>query len=774
MESDYTIRLKNVDLIYTSAESLSFKKLAKKIIGKRDTSILKCYKALDDISLTIEKGKVYGIIGNNGAGKSTLLRVLSGVMSPNCGTVERNYNSINLLALGIGFSKELSGIDNVYLNGMLLGFSKSEINKVKDQIIEYSEIGDFIQRPMKTYSSGMISRLGFAIAIHLKPEVLLIDEVLSVGDTKFREKSFESIRKIIQDENITVVIVTHSMNQVEQLCDEVIWLDKGHMLLSGDKMEVLGLYQKYNEGKLSIKDIKNNNTDFIAINNNCLEVNLTKYQYKLPNASRKDGFGKTIDFVQSYRVGKTDLKITKRDLSSGDVVLYFEIENPLGLSIEVELEHIIKTYTYDSLYQKPDFDKRYGENKVTSAFSYLDLVQGSIVVSKIYSYKKLSKSYGDNGSSHLFEFLGESSPDQLSDKSMLRFFFTENVPNSSFFLLISNEKLFKDIKNLDNYMDYYYKSIYNNTVWCSYFMLPSGTYTKLPYSIEPFTKDGYGYSLHHSSRKDLIPFYQQTKERFYINILENAILQAYLYQKQQNGVFFSSYTSTWLSKNYGITAPYIDTRLNENFILMVQDIQKEILLFHDLDPMKDYMDFLYIYYESGKNIYCLGEGVFFPDYFKMGISIAHASLNHQLGTALMFLNAYIKYNDSKYFAVYRSILKFVEVSSEQWINPESGDLFYGVKADSNGTLIYYDKDYIYVTLIDLLLLSRKSGEHLDNMELTKINYLICKKVEYLQTTEYDIFNPESKFAPGEKIDSCKQALALYHDVKNMYPNDFDL
>lgn len=256
MNFDYAIRLSNVDLIYTSAQSLSYKKLVGKVIGKQDNSVLKHYKALDNISLTIEKGKVYGIIGNNGAGKSTLLRVLSGVMSPNIGIVERNYNSINLLALGIGFSKDLSGIDNIYLNGMLLGFSKKEILQVKDQIIEYSEIGDFIERPMKTYSSGMISRLGFAIAIHLKPDVLLIDEVLSVGDTKFREKSFESIRKIIQDESVTVVIVTHSMNQVEQLCDEVIWLDKGHMIASGDKSEVLELYEKYNVGKLSIKDIR--------------------------------------------------------------------------------------------------------------------------------------------------------------------------------------------------------------------------------------------------------------------------------------------------------------------------------------------------------------------------------------------------------------------------------------------------------------------------------------------------------------------------------------
>ena len=201
------IKVNNIDLIYRSAESLSVKKMFKNFFTGKKNNILSSYKALNNVSFSFEKGKVYGIIGNNGAGKSTLLRVLSGVMSPNSGSVERNYKTINLLALGIGFSKELTGIENIFLNGMLLGFSRKYIENVKDEIIAFSEIGDFIYRPMKTYSSGMVSRLAFAIAINLKPEVLLIDEVLSVGDSKFRLKSFEAIREIINDKNITVAIV---------------------------------------------------------------------------------------------------------------------------------------------------------------------------------------------------------------------------------------------------------------------------------------------------------------------------------------------------------------------------------------------------------------------------------------------------------------------------------------------------------------------------------------------------------------------------------------
>lgn len=200
------------------------------------------YKALNNVSFTLEKGKVYGLIGNNGAGKSTLLKVLSGVISPNNGVIIRNYRTINLLALGIGFSSEISGWDNIILNGLLLGFSKEEILNRIDNIVEYSEIGEFIYKPMKTYSSGMRSRLGFSVAINLQPDVLLIDEVLSVGDIYFREKSFNSIKKIIMDDKITVVIVSHSLNQLKELCSEGIWLEKGVLKGVGDINEIINEY----------------------------------------------------------------------------------------------------------------------------------------------------------------------------------------------------------------------------------------------------------------------------------------------------------------------------------------------------------------------------------------------------------------------------------------------------------------------------------------------------------------------------------------------------
>ena len=248
---ELALKLEHIDLIYKSSESISYKHL----IGIGKKSVIKAYKALNDVTVSIEKGKVYGVIGNNGAGKSTLLRVMSGVMAPNSGSVYRNYGTISLLALGIGFSRELTGIDNIFLSGMLLGFSKKNIKTVIDDIIEYSELGEFINRAMKTYSSGMISRLAFSIAINLRPEVLLIDEALSVGDMRFREKSFQSLRSVIQDQNTTAIIVSHSLGQIEEICDNVIWLDRGRVVIQGAKSIAIDLYTQYVNKTLSIEDI---------------------------------------------------------------------------------------------------------------------------------------------------------------------------------------------------------------------------------------------------------------------------------------------------------------------------------------------------------------------------------------------------------------------------------------------------------------------------------------------------------------------------------------
>ena len=237
------VEFKNVDLSYGSIESISYKKIFD--IFNKKKSIHSRYKALNDVTFTIEKGKVYGLIGTNGAGKSTLLRAISGIIAPDTGIVDIKTDKISLLSIGIGFIKELTGYDNIILNSLLQGFTKKEINEKINEIIEFSELGDFIYKPMKNYSSGMVSRLGFAISINLKPELLLIDEVLSVGDGRFKNKSYQAIMELIKDKDITVVIVSHSLGSIKEICDEVIWLEKGKVIKKGQAEIVVKEYEEY-------------------------------------------------------------------------------------------------------------------------------------------------------------------------------------------------------------------------------------------------------------------------------------------------------------------------------------------------------------------------------------------------------------------------------------------------------------------------------------------------------------------------------------------------
>ncbi len=199
--------------------------------------------ALKDISFKIEKGDRVGIVGLNGAGKSTLLKVISGVLKPTEGKVKISGSIAPLLELGAGFNKQYTGIENIYLYGAMLGHSKTFINEKFDEIVKFSELGEFINVPVKNYSSGMKSRLGFAIATIVEPDILILDEVLSVGDAKFRKKSTNKIKSMIEN-NVTVLFVSHSIDQVLELCNKAILLEKGHLVAYGSSEEIAELYQK--------------------------------------------------------------------------------------------------------------------------------------------------------------------------------------------------------------------------------------------------------------------------------------------------------------------------------------------------------------------------------------------------------------------------------------------------------------------------------------------------------------------------------------------------
>jgi ABC-type polysaccharide/polyol phosphate transport system ATPase subunit len=241
MTTNRVIELRDIWVSYPDQQ----KNLIKGLLKKKE----KAFWALKGINFHVNKGEVFGVIGRNGSGKSTLLKLLSGLIPPDKGKLIIRGNKPALLSLGAGFEPELSGIDNIYLNGLLLGHKKRDIDERLDEIIEFSELGDFIYKPVRTYSSGMRSRLGFSTAITLDPDILLIDEVLGVGDAAFQEKCKKAILSKIRDGR-TVILVTHSANLVKQICNRVIWIHLGEQREVGDTHEVIDHYQEFMKGTL--------------------------------------------------------------------------------------------------------------------------------------------------------------------------------------------------------------------------------------------------------------------------------------------------------------------------------------------------------------------------------------------------------------------------------------------------------------------------------------------------------------------------------------------
>ena len=202
-------------------------------------------QAIKGISFEVKKGEIMGIVGKNGSGKSTLLRAIAGIFSADSGSIELESDSVSLLSIGVGFQKKLSGRENIILSGMLLGFSEQEVRDKMDEIIEFANLGKFIDMPVKTYSSGMYSKLAFSITAVLETDIMLIDEVLSVGDAKFKKKSYKKMQELIMDENRTVVIVSHSTETLEKLCTSLLWLHEGEIKMQGDTKTVLDAYNEF-------------------------------------------------------------------------------------------------------------------------------------------------------------------------------------------------------------------------------------------------------------------------------------------------------------------------------------------------------------------------------------------------------------------------------------------------------------------------------------------------------------------------------------------------
>jgi hypothetical protein len=471
------------------------------------------------------------------------------------------------------------------------------------------------------------------------------------------------------------------------------------------------------------------------------------------NRLNKDNY----DIIKKYDFNGTKLQIIKRCIDNGDFFLFFDITNPKPQKIIFKINNNPKVYSYEDIYEKPPYDDRYGENEVTGPYAYLDFNKNSAILSKLYYFNELRHNYPEDQYSSVLE-LKEENMDIEINNSRIIMNISNISDNCSFFILLSKEQLFTNKQNSDNFFKKYFESIKSNAVESSYFIRYDGTYTKLPYSIEPFTIHGYGFSLHHSSKRELIPELKKKKDRYFYDFIVNAITQTVLYQKNENGVFFTKHTSTWLKKDTGITAPYIDTRLNETFNLMVTNFKKIYPEFDIKNYTQNYCDFLIKEFELD-NVYRLNEGIFFPDYFKNNmVEKTHSSLNHQLGIINLMFHIYRKTKKEKYLKLAKKMLIFLEKTHYLWINPENNNLFYGIKVQDKN-IEMFGNDYVYVTLIDLLSIQKA----LDDNHLVKnpiIDELIFSKIEYLNNNGFSISDVNAKLAPGE-LYNRKVALKLY-------------
>ena len=243
MEEKHAIEVKDLVISYQNLKKTSIKKTLLHLKRQKPDRFV----AVKGISFYVREGEILGIIGKTGSGKSTTLNALAGIFSPDSGSIDLNGHSISLLSIGVGFIREMTGRENITLSGMLLGFTEERVKAKEQEIIDFAEIGEFIDMPVRTYSSGMYSKLAFSITAILETDIMLIDEVLSVGDQKFKKKSYEKMKSLISNKDRTVVIVSHSIETLKQLCDTVMWMHEGQIKRIGDPNEVLDEYVAFME-----------------------------------------------------------------------------------------------------------------------------------------------------------------------------------------------------------------------------------------------------------------------------------------------------------------------------------------------------------------------------------------------------------------------------------------------------------------------------------------------------------------------------------------------
>ncbi len=303
MDNNIAIRVENLTKIYPIYEDK--KDRMKEALSPTRRKYHKEFKALSEISFEIHKGETLGIIGRNGSGKSTLLKILTGVLSPTKGMFSVKGKISALLELGAGFNSEMTGMENIYLNGTIMGYTKEEMDERVPKITEFADIGDFIDQPVKMYSSGMFARLAFAVAINVAPDILIVDEALSVGDVFFQTKCYKKFDEF-KELGKTILFVTHDMSSINKYCDRAVLIDRGHMVDIGNSKEIIDLYKKLLVNQLGNYTI--NATEYIAEGQWKQQININPNKVEYGNHSAT-----IIDFAIVDKRDKVSSKIEKGD-----------------------------------------------------------------------------------------------------------------------------------------------------------------------------------------------------------------------------------------------------------------------------------------------------------------------------------------------------------------------------------------------------------------------------------------------------------------------------
>ncbi|PZD96382.1 ABC transporter ATP-binding protein [Paenibacillus sambharensis] len=351
MEESIAISVRNVSKSFKIYRDKPLT-LKEKILKLRSNDYSK-FQAVNNVSLDIKKGETVALIGHNGCGKSTLLKLITKILYPDNGQIEVDGRVSSLIELGAGFHPDFTGRENIYTNASIFGLSKKEIDEKLDEIIRFSELGHFIDNPVRTYSSGMYMRLAFSVAINVDPEVLLIDEILSVGDENFQKKCFEKIESFKYG-GATIVIVTHDLGTVEKICDRVVWLDGGTIVEQGEPDRVVNLYKQH----MNVKYVENKQQEYASSETAEQDVALTD-----TNGGSEEG-ATELPFGEDIRWGTKEVEITEARIvnKAGQVTNALIAGEPFSIEIDYKVNDSQPEYIFGMGFYTMDNVLIYGNN----------------------------------------------------------------------------------------------------------------------------------------------------------------------------------------------------------------------------------------------------------------------------------------------------------------------------------------------------------------------------------------------------------------------------